>query len=73
MIAAHLLSMGVAGARTRRQPGTQRHMKAIGITAALAVLPTLLKGRPAWVSFSADGVIAHAIYRENVKPGRPCG
>jgi hypothetical protein len=48
-------------------------MKAIGITAALAVLPTLLKGRPAWVSFSADGVIAHAIYRENVKPGRPCG
>lgn len=61
-----------AGARTRRR-ALERNadMKAIGITAALAVLPTLLKGKAGLgvILGPAVALTAYAIYRENVKPG----
>jgi predicted PurR-regulated permease PerM len=46
-------------------------MKAIGITAALAVLPALLKGRGGLgvILGPVVALAAYAIYRENVKPG----
>ena len=61
-----------AGKRARRRARRRNaDLKALGITAALAVLPALLKGK------GGKGVIlgpmialaAYAIYRENVKPG----
>ncbi|MER8837863.1 hypothetical protein NKH86_03750 [Mesorhizobium sp. M0913] len=66
-----------AGSRARRR-AKQRNadMKAIGITAALAVLPALLKGKdgPGKARLSAIlgpaiALAAYAIYRENVKRG----
>jgi len=62
-----------AGKRARRRARRRNaDLKALGITAALAVLPALLKGK------GGKGVIlgpmialaAYAIYRENVKPDR---
>jgi hypothetical protein len=61
-----------AGARTRRRAQERNaDMKAIGITAALAVLPTLLKGKAGLgvILGPAVALTAYAIYRENVKPG----
>ena len=61
-----------AGSRVRRRT-TRRDtdMKAIGITAALAVLPTLLRGKGGLgvILGPAVALAAYAIYRENVKPG----
>ncbi|MBB6412691.1 zinc transporter ZupT [Mesorhizobium sangaii] len=59
-----------AGSRARRR-AQQRNadMKAIGITAALAVLPALLKGKGGLgvILGPAVALAAYAIYRENVK------
>jgi hypothetical protein len=48
-------------------------MKAIGITAALAVLPTLLRGKGGLgvILGPAVALAAYAIYRENVKSDDP--
>ncbi len=48
-------------------------MKALGITAAIAVLPTLLKGKGGLglILGPAVALAAYAIYRENVKPDDP--
>ncbi|WP_095089294.1 hypothetical protein [Mesorhizobium sophorae] len=63
-----------AGSRARRRV-QQRNadMKAIGITAALAVLPALLKGKGGLgvILGPAVALAAYAIYRENVKPDDP--
>jgi hypothetical protein len=68
LLLIHKLS---AGARVRR--GARRRnadMKAIGMTAALAVLPTLLKGKGGLGTIlgPAIALAAYAIYRENTKP-----
>lgn len=66
-----LIHQLTAGTRARRRARRRNaDLKALGITAALAVLPALLKGK------GGKGVIlgpmialaAYAIYRENVKP-----
>jgi hypothetical protein len=46
-------------------------MTALGVTAALAALPVLLrsKGGLGAVLGPAAALVAYAIYRENVKPG----
>ena len=59
-----------AGARARRRAQRRNaDMKAIGITAALAVLPALLKGKGGLgvILGPAVALAAYAIYRENVK------
>jgi hypothetical protein len=61
-----------ASARARRLARRRNaDMKAIGITAALAVLPALLKGKGGLgvILGPAIALAAYAIYRENVKPG----
>ncbi|CCV04982.1 conserved membrane hypothetical protein [Mesorhizobium metallidurans STM 2683] len=61
-----------AGSRARRRTERRKaDMRAIGIAAALAVLPTLLKGKCGLgtVLGPAIALAAYAIYRENVKPG----
>lgn len=68
LLLIHQLS---AGARNRRRAQRRNaDMKAIGITAALAVLPILLKGRGGLGTIlgPAIALAAYAIYRENVKP-----
>ncbi|UVK40176.1 hypothetical protein LHFGNBLO_001612 [Mesorhizobium sp. AR10] len=60
-----------AGSRARRRARRRNaDMKAIGITAALAVLPALLKGKGGLgvVLGPAVALAAYAIYRENTKP-----
>ncbi|MBZ9709376.1 hypothetical protein LB543_21870 [Mesorhizobium sp. ESP7-2] len=60
----------MSGARVRREARRRKaDMKAIGITAALAVLPTLLKGKGGLgvILGPAVALAAYAIYRENVK------
>ncbi|TJV51692.1 MAG: hypothetical protein E5X82_32045, partial [Mesorhizobium sp.] len=68
LLLIHQLS---AGARARRR-ARRRHadMKAVGITAALAALPALLKGRGGLGTIlgPAIALAAYAIYRENTKP-----
>jgi hypothetical protein len=60
-----------AGARARRRARRRNaDMKAVGITAALAILPTLLKGKGGLGTIlgPAIALAAYAIYRENTKP-----
>jgi len=67
-----LIHRMMSGARARREARRRNaDMKAIGITAALAVLPTLLKGKGGLgiVLGPAVALAAYAIYRENTKPG----
>jgi predicted membrane channel-forming protein YqfA (hemolysin III family) len=68
----------MSGARARREAKRRKtDMKAIGVTAALALLPTLLKGTGGLKGKGGLGIIlgpavalaAYAIYRENSKPG----
>ncbi|TJV06604.1 MAG: hypothetical protein E5Y12_04260 [Mesorhizobium sp.] len=68
----------MSGARARRAAKRRKtDMKAIGVTAALALLPTLLKGTGGLKGKGGLGIIlgpavalaAYAIYRENSKPG----
>jgi hypothetical protein len=64
----------MSGARARRAARRRSaDMKALGITAALAVLPTLLKGKGGLgvILGPAVALAAYAIYRENVKPDDP--
>lgn len=64
----------MSGARARRAARRRNaDMKALGITAALAVLPTLLKGKGGLgvILGPAVALAAYAIYRENVKPDDP--
>ena len=64
----------MSGARARRAARRRNaDMKALGITAALAVLPTLLKGKGGLgvILGPAMALAAYAIYRENVKPDDP--
>lgn len=61
-----------AGARARRRARRRNaDMRAIGITAALAALPVLLKGKSGLgvVLGPAIALAAYAIYRENAQPG----
>ncbi|UDL88022.1 hypothetical protein LGH82_23065 [Mesorhizobium sp. PAMC28654] len=61
-----------SGTRARRRAKRRdADLKAIGITAALAVLPTLLKGKGGLgvILGPAVALAAYAIYRENVKRG----
>jgi hypothetical protein len=61
-----------SGARARRRAKRRdADLKAIGITVALAVLPTLLKGKGGLgvILGPVVALAAYAIYRENVKPG----
>lgn len=68
IVLIHQLAAGTHARRRARRRNAD--LKALGITAALAVLPALLKGK------GGKGVIlgpmialaAYAIYRENVKP-----
>ncbi|WP_027037055.1 hypothetical protein [Mesorhizobium ciceri] len=63
-----------AGSRARRRAQRRNtDMKAIGITAALAVLPSLLKGKGGLgvILGPAVALAAYAIYRENVKSDDP--
>jgi predicted membrane channel-forming protein YqfA (hemolysin III family) len=62
----------LAGSRARRRAKRRdADLKAIGIAAALAMLPTLLKGKGglSFILGPAVALAAYAIYRENVKPG----
>ncbi|UVK56612.1 hypothetical protein DBIPINDM_003230 [Mesorhizobium sp. AR02] len=64
----------MSGARARRAARRRKaDMKALGITAALAVLPALLKGKGGLgvILGPAVALAAYAIYRENVKPDDP--
>lgn len=64
----------MSGARARRAARRRNaDMKALGITAAIAVLPTLLKGKGGLgvILGPAVALAAYAIYRENVKPDDP--
>ncbi|MBZ9967409.1 hypothetical protein [Mesorhizobium sp. BR1-1-2] len=67
-----------AGSRARRRAERRKaDMTAIGVTAALAALPALLKGKGGLGAILGPAVAlaAYAIYRENVKPGphKPAG
>ncbi|MES0208942.1 hypothetical protein NKJ93_07545 [Mesorhizobium sp. M0028] len=65
-----------AGSRARRRAKRRNaDMKAVGIAAALAVLPALLKGNGGVAKGGLGAILgpaialaAYAIYRENVKP-----
>ncbi len=62
----------LAASRARRRARRRgADMKALGIPAALAVLPTLLKGKGGLglIIGPAVALAAYAIYRENSKPG----
>jgi hypothetical protein len=64
----------MSGARARRAARRRNaDLKALGITAAIAVLPTLLKGKGGLgvILGPAVALAAYAIYRENVKPDDP--
>ncbi|RWO31588.1 MAG: hypothetical protein EOS10_14625 [Mesorhizobium sp.] len=67
LLLIHQLS---AGARARRARRRNADMKAVGITAALAALPALLKGKGGLGTILAPAIAlaAYAIYRENTKP-----
>ncbi|RWK54709.1 hypothetical protein [Mesorhizobium sp.] len=68
LLLIHRLS---AGARARRRARRRTaDIKAVGITAALAALPALLKGRGGLGTMLAPAIAlaAYAIYRENTKP-----
>lgn len=64
----------VARSRLRRQTDRRKaDLTAIGVTAALAVLPALLRGRVGAGALVAPAIaaIAYAIYRENRPKGPP--
>jgi len=66
-----LIHQLAAGTRARRRARRRNaDLKALGITAALAVLPSLLKGKGGkeLVLGPIIALVAYAIYKENVKP-----
>ncbi|MBZ9852083.1 phage holin family protein [Mesorhizobium sp. CA14] len=52
----------------RRARRRQADMTALGVTAALALLPALAKSKGGAIIAPALAVLAYAIYRENAKP-----
>lgn len=69
LVLIHQLS---AKARARRRAARRNaDLKALGLTAALAVLPSLLKSKAGMGALlgPAAALVAYAIYRENTKPG----
>jgi len=71
ILVAHKLTTRMrSGRRARRR---QADMTAVGITAALALLPALAKSKGGLGAIVAPAlaVVAYAIYRENAKPRPP--
>lgn len=69
ILVMHKLTAGMQARRRARR--RKADMTAIGITAALALLPALAKSRGGLGALLAPAIAlaAYAIYRENVKPG----
>jgi hypothetical protein len=68
-----LIHRSSAGSRAKLKADRRKSdMTAIGVTTALAVLPSLLKGKGGLgvVLGPAAAVLAYIIYRENTKPRR---
>lgn len=69
VLVIHKLATGM---RTRSRARQRKaDMTAVGVTAALALLPALAKSRAGLGAIVAPAILlaAYAIYRENVKPG----
>lgn len=68
ILVIHKLTASMRGKRRARR--RQADMTAVGVTAALALLPALArsKGGLAAIAAPALAVVAYAIYRENTKP-----
>ena len=68
ILVVYQLSAGLRARRRARRRSAD--MKALGITAALAALPVLLKGKGGLGAVLGPvlALAAYAIYRENVKP-----
>ncbi|CDX36990.1 conserved membrane hypothetical protein [Mesorhizobium sp. ORS 3359] len=71
IIIIHKLTASARGKRRARR--RQADMTAVGVTAALALLPALArsKGGLAAIAAPALAVVAYAIYRENTRPSPP--
>ncbi|MDG4896731.1 phage holin family protein [Mesorhizobium sp. WSM4976] len=71
IIVIHKLTASARGKRRARR--RQADMTAVGVTAALALLPALAKskGGLAVIAAPALAVVAYAIYRENTRPPPP--
>lgn len=74
IVAGLLVLIHQLSARTRKRRQVARRnadLKALGLTAALAVLPSLLKSKAGVGALlgPAAALVAYAIYRENTKPG----
>ncbi|MDX8461073.1 phage holin family protein [Mesorhizobium humile] len=72
VLVIHKLTTSMRSRRRARR--RQADMTALGVTAALALLPALAKskgGLGAAVIAPALAVVAYAIYRENTKPPKP--
>lgn len=69
ILLAHSLTSGHRARRRAKRRNAD--MTAIGITTAIAVLPTLLRGRSglALLLGPVAALVAYEIYRENAKPG----
>ena len=67
----HKLTTGMRNRRRARR--RQADMTAVGVTAALALLPALAKSRGGLgvIVAPALAIVAYAIYRENAKPRSP--
>ncbi|MBZ9678836.1 hypothetical protein [Mesorhizobium sp. ES1-1] len=64
------------GSRLRRRAERRKaDVTAVGVTAALAVMPTLLKGKSGLgvILGSAAALAAYALYRQTTRPGGPDG
>lgn len=65
-----------AGSRARRQAQRRKtDLAALGVTAAAALLPTLLRAKPGpgLVLGPLAAIVAYAIYRENTRPPKDGG
>ncbi|RUX29080.1 MULTISPECIES: phage holin family protein [unclassified Mesorhizobium] len=71
IIVIHKLTASARAKRRARR--RQADMTAVGVTAALALLPALArsKGGLAAIAAPALAVVAYAIYRENTRPSPP--
>ncbi|RRI04967.1 phage holin family protein [Mesorhizobium tamadayense] len=69
ILVAHKLTAGMRARRRARR--RKADMTAVGVTAALALLPALAKSKGGLGTLLAPAIAlaAYAIYRENVKPG----
>ncbi|WFP77854.1 hypothetical protein [Mesorhizobium sp. WSM4906] len=69
ILVIHKLAAGTQARRRARR--RKADMTAVGVTAALALLPALAKSKGGMGALLAPAValVAYAIYRENAKPG----